>query len=367
MIKKIWRVYDINNEELYRYPVEYFKLIYQMKDKTIYENTISVRQLVFILSDDFDYFRKVIEENLEAENEYYISDNSKHVGDFDSKLDKNLEDCFLTLEGFIKLSKTLLHTSHNVTGSFFATIRCRLRDLNRRSCYECLKVDCKPIFMDNKLVISGLFLDKLFIQEGLSKRLVKYKTFIEGEDYFLRDDLFEENKDFYSSFIANYQSLKYDVFFTETGVEKYFEKVKWNRFDNELMDRAKIVENFFNNTVSEDNVEEKIDCENSIESFDLIREDKFGVKFTTELISNVIKFNEDNLCEVINGKYEIEADIKRSFINGTSVPFLETYIDKDAFRYTLMYLYNEALINKEQLLFLMTKVIAKQVNMESCI
>lgn len=155
-------------------------------------------------------------------------------------------------------------------------------------------------------VVSGRFVERYFNKvEGDSKIKTVYKRnglYKEGIDYFVNYDI-----NCYDKF--NFFSIKrndlYDVVFTKSGVNKYMNKLR----DKELF---------------------------------------------------------ESRIERINGNFEVKTKIKHKKIKGTSVPQITLYIEKAAVEYILMDLYEQSMLTKSQTLFLIRKIVSKQISVESC-
>lgn len=206
-------------------------------------------------------------------------------------------------------------------------------------------------------VVSGRFVERYFNKvEGDSKIKTVYKRnglYKEGIDYFVN-----YNINCYDKF--NFFSIKrndlYDVVFTKSGVSKYMNKLrdKW-LFES----RIERMNNAFE-TVSK--------MKNSpIEIFDIITEAGFGIDFVVDLIKYFLNdFSEVDLYEIINGNFEVKTKINHKKIKGTSVPQITLYIEKAAVEYILMDLYEQNMLTKSQVLFLIRKIVSKQIVIESC-
>ncbi len=206
-------------------------------------------------------------------------------------------------------------------------------------------------------VVSGRFVERYFNKvEGDSKIKTVYKRnglYKEGIDYFVNYDI-----NCYDKF--NFFSIKrndlYDVVFTKSGVNKYMNKLR----DKELFEsRIERINDAFKTVAKIKN--------SPIEIFDIITETGFGIDFVVDLIKYFLNdFSDVNLYEIINGNFEVKTKIKHKKIKGTSVPQITLYIEKAAVEYILMDLYEQSMLTKSQTLFLIRKIVSKQISVESC-
>lgn len=206
-------------------------------------------------------------------------------------------------------------------------------------------------------VVSGIFLAKYL---GKISADVKIKTMPEDKNFYkINDDYlinFELDKYKELGLYKRPNDGSYDVMLTKDGANKYMDSLK-NKKELEL--KIKNVNRAFDNIYKYRN--------GSVKLFELIRKGKFSIEFVVDLINLVItEFDKYDLYEIIDGRFKVKADIVDRKIKGTSVPEMISYIDNDALEYTLMELFKEEMITKNELLFLMRKIIAKQVSMESC-
>lgn len=206
-------------------------------------------------------------------------------------------------------------------------------------------------------VVSGRFLERYFNKvECDSKIKTVYKRnglYKEGIDYFVNYDI-----NCYDKF--NFFSIKrndlYDVVFTKSGANKYINKLR----NKELFEpRIKRINNAFETVAKMKN--------SPIEIFDIITEAGFGIDFVVDLIKYFLNdFSEVDLYEIINGNFEVKTKVKYKKIKGTSVPQITLYIEKAALEYVLMNLYEQNMLTKSQVLFLIRKIVSKQIAMKSC-
>lgn len=104
----------------------------------------------------------------------------------------------------------------------------------------------------------------------------------------------------------------------------------------------------------------------SLNIYDIIKDDNFEIDYIVDLLSDVIDIPEQEILEIIDGKYKVKAEMCMRNVNGKATPSRLLYVSKDALKCILSELLNQERINKEELMYIMRKIIFVQSSVESC-
>ena len=215
-----------------------------------------------------------------------------------------------------------------------------------------MNIPTKKIEVNRKeiLVVPDYFVEEYL---GLKKGDVAIKMsrpkYKEYEDYLI---------------VQEYERLNYEkpskeyIGLTLPGFNSYFaglrthNKTETRRLKAEEIRKALRIRNPFNSW--------------SLNIYDIIKDDNFEIDYIVDLLSDVIDIPEQEILEIIDGKYKVKAEMCMRNVNGKATPSRLLYVSKDALKCILSELLNQERINKEELMYIMRKIIFVQSSVESC-
>lgn len=215
-----------------------------------------------------------------------------------------------------------------------------------------MNIPIKKIEVNRKeiLVVPDYFVEEYL---GLKKGDVAIKMsrpkYKEYEDYLI---------------VQEYERLNYEkpskeyIGLTLSGFNSYFtglrahNKTETRRLRADEIRKALRIRNPFNSW--------------SLNIYDIIKDDNFEIDYIVDLLSDVIDISEQEILEIIDGKYKVKAEMCMRNVNGKATPSRLLYVSKDALKCILSELLNQERINKEELMYIMRKIIFVQSSVESC-
>lgn len=210
------------------------------------------------------------------------------------------------------------------------------------------------------IVISGIFLERYLNKESFDtiKRVSMNNSNVykEKQDYFFNYNL-ELYKD-YGIEIKDNITRKYDIMFTEDGFNKYVSRFSKSNQET-YKEQINNIIYFFGIYKSKESITsfkpKEIDSTEEIEDsketnvidtqyvdeldfFDILDKETYDLDRILEIINSFVdcNFGYKELCEIINGEFEIKCRIDDKEINNTVIPELVRYTGKDELVYILL-------------------------------
>lgn len=198
-----------------------------------------------------------------------------------------------------------------------------------------MDIDTKiPVFTYKKHnkkydVIPGIFAEKYLECGGIKSKIKTYsdvKELEEEKDFFKIDNL-EKYKRFYKDY-CNIDNYKYDYFLTKKAVNRYY---KSNTSVFKRSERIELVNKAFDDVhglLIED-----------LNGFDFLKFDGYEISNVIKILNRFLPeeslLDEIKFYKLLDSKFEVTSEIRNKMIEGTLVPTMNNYINKNALIYII--------------------------------
>ena len=178
-------------------------------------------------------------------------------------------------------------------------------------------------------VLPGIFAEKYLECGGIKSKIKTYsevKELEEGKDFFKIDNL-EKYKCFYKDY-CNIDNYKYDYFLTKKAVNRYY---KSNTSVFKRSERIELVNKAFDDVhglLIED-----------LNGFDFLKFDGYEISNVIKILNRFLPekslLDETKFYKLLDSKFEVTSEIRNKIIEGTLVPTMNNYINKNALIYII--------------------------------
>lgn len=99
--------------------------------------------------------------------------------------------------------------------------------------------------------------------------------------------------------------------------------------------------------------------------YDIIKDDNFEIDYIVDLLNNVTEITKEEVLSMID-KNRIKTDMCMVSMDGKAVAVRIMYVSKDTLKNIFIQLINEEIIDKEELMYVIRKIVSIQSAVEDC-
>lgn len=99
--------------------------------------------------------------------------------------------------------------------------------------------------------------------------------------------------------------------------------------------------------------------------YDVIKDDNFEIDYIVDLLNNVTEITREEVLSMID-KNRIKTDMCMVSMDGKAVAARIMYVSKDTLKNVFIQLINEERIGKEELMYVIRKIVSIQSAVEDC-